>query len=77
MDLLLKKFHLRLDESATVNLVPDRDDAVIYKGPKNLRLFRVGTLKYVPNKMFKPAADGNNKTFFFIKLDFGKSRHGF
>ena len=57
--------YLRLDEIATVNLVPDRDDAVTYKGPKNLRLFRVGTLKYVPNIMFKPAADWNNKTFFY------------
>ena len=41
----LIRLYLRLGESAMVKLVPDSEDAVSYKGPKNLRLFQVGTLK--------------------------------
>ena len=65
METWLIKLHLRLDDIATVNLLPSRDDAVTYKGPKNLRLFRVGTLKYEQKIIFKPSSDWNNKTFFY------------
>ena len=41
----LIRLYLRLGDSALVKLVPDSEDAVTYKGPKNLRLFQVGTLK--------------------------------
>ena len=42
---VLIKLYLRFGDSNAVQLVADSDDAVSYKGPENLRLFRVGMIK--------------------------------
>ncbi|XP_023329144.1 uncharacterized protein LOC111701898 [Eurytemora carolleeae] len=55
---------LRLGDSNTVQLVSDSDAAVTYKGPENLRLFRVGMLNWTSD-----IVGMDSKFIFSIELD--------